>query len=242
MARTSKKPHSASPNKKGGAKKTLPFSMDKVSSPGRPNGKSAIHIKLAIIKDFAIGIHITYQRRINRSPYAEHILWRATQDSPAWTNDLNLCPDRYFRHVNNVVQKHVETSKYHMRYFFSEMAPPQINETFSQEQFEQEMRDFAQLLTTNINSGLDDDRGNSNNVLVPNDFNELVWSTDSVVSELIGTEGAIRKMKAWLGNDWDGAFEENKKYYRAFFREGNIPKSLQGFLRAPDNEVVDPSA
>ena len=76
------------------------------------------------------------------------------------------------------------------------MTPPQVNDQTSREQFEQEMREFAQYLTKAINDQLDPNRGDSSKVLVPNDFNDcLVWNTDSVVSELIGTEGAIRKMK-----------------------------------------------
>ena len=143
MAQTKKakqpppKANSTSPSKKGAAKgkpPKMPFNMRKITSPGRPGGKNAVHIKLAIVRDFAIGIHIEYQRPCNRSPFAEHLLWKATQEPQSdWAQAMALCPDRYFRHVDDEIQKHFPESDYHKRYFTSEMAPPQVDEEFTEE-------------------------------------------------------------------------------------------------------------
>lgn len=237
------KANSASPSKKVGAKgkdPIMPFAMRKISSPGRPGGKNVVQIKLAIIPNFAIGIHIAYQRPCNRSPFAEHLLWKATQEPQSdWAQAMAFCPDRYFRHIDDEIQKHFRESSYHMRYFTSEMAPPQVNEELTEETFERQIRDFAEYAAEKINAAFDPNCGDAGRVVVPEDFNELLWNRNAVLSELIGTEGAARKLRRWLGDDWNGDFQENVEYYRAFFKEGTIPGSLQQFLNAPDSEIVN---
>lgn len=213
--------------------KGLPFNLKKVSSPGRPTNNSSdnkVIIQLALVVDFAMVIHFKYRHASTRTPFCEHLFYTAIKNGEPWVEPLDIeAQPRTFKHVDNVIQKHHNGTTYHIPMFVSNMAPD-IEDKAG-------IREFAQYIADNVNAKFDKTRGTAGFVTVPEDFEELVWTQDAVLSELIGTQAASGKMRRWLGADWNKPFEENKKYFRAFFRPHHIPKDLQEFLNAPDDEI-----
>lgn len=219
----------SSPAKNGkDAIQQLGFKMKKISSPGRPGGENPVLIHLGPVENHCCQVWFAYRRPSTRSPFVEHFMYKAARDQEEWAQQIGLSSDLFFFHRNNEIQRHFPQSEYHIRCFTLEMAV---------DMNEEDLRNLAQYIKRHLNAKFDSQRGTSGHVVVPEDFDELVPHKLGVVSDFIGIDGAIRKIRRWLGADWNGDFEENKAYYRAFFHAGEIPRALQDFLQAPDSEI-----
>ena len=226
-------PSASSSPAKGSSPSKAKFKVQKVKSPGSDASPNPVILKMDLIQNYGIGLHITYQRPINRSPYAEHLLYNAALYNHEWATALDLKAvegDRYFLHINNVIQQHFSTSPYNIVYL---VAHVEIGT-------DDDLRALAQGICDNINESFEnaDRYGTAGHVQVPQDINELIRMRDASVEEVMGINGACRKIRRWLGYDWNaGDFEENRHYYKPFFKKGRIPPRLQTYLNAPESEI-----
>lgn len=160
-------------------------------------------------------------------------MYNAALHNHEWATALDLKAvegDRYFLHINNGIQQHFGTSPYNIVYL---VAHVEIGT-------DDDLRALAQGICDNINESFEnaDRYGTAGHVQVPQDINELIRMRDASVEEVMGINGACRKIRRWLGYDWSaGDFEENKHYYKPFFKKGRIPPRLQTYLNAPESEI-----
>ena len=177
--------------------------------------------------------YFSRERFGNDRTYANHLMKQATLRRPPWVDAHNISDDELFYHINGVIQKHFDGSRYNKRLFF-------INEELTFETNE-EFAAFARPIAKDIETNLNQELNKDSRVSVPASDSDLIQVLDDgVFADIAGREGAMVKLLDILGEDYKTSdFNDNTDLIYTFFRPGQIPRAIGPILGASEADMVE---
>lgn len=220
-----------SPKKGGKDSKPFKFCFTKSKSPVKQPPADAL-IKFGILSSF-VAVVFEMEREVNQSPYLEWEAFKAATGKDNWMSEFNPLPYTMYFFKDGVKQKHFPGSDYHRRVILLEIS---LEDCDSDEELYRQLRFLGEShFMENLNKLT---RPGKPIVKLPENDEDLIFIREGVVSDVIGAYDAERVLRRYLG-DTLGAFEGHSEYVYRFFREGEIPKSSQTYLSAPDSQCME---
>lgn len=227
---------STSPSKdKDGKKKNY---KNLFSVPQTPLKMTAVNARLrvALLKGFGFGIHVTNEREIPKTPWMEKLLNDCFLEGADFLQEyfpIKKNPS-FLLHVNNVAVPHFSGCKWNHRYFLCQYA---VAKDAPEDQVKEAFREIGAEICDGANARRNKEEDPY--LYVPEKDEDFFYEPrdNLVVSDVIGIESAKILLRDTLGRNYAAPFEENRDFILTYFRPGEIPRTMQGYLSAPDEEV-----
>jgi len=141
-----------------------------------------------------------------------------------WTEPINMNKSTLHWYENNVAK--VNNKGWNIRLFSIHLGVPGLPELDS-------VINLAQYICAQINSV------KANNTTTRVDQTKLYWipREECRWADILGWDGALRKLLRKTGPPTGGYFESNFSLIRSYFHKGTLPQQLGAFIHAPDEEL-----